>query len=367
MPLVEICKQMVNKITDGEGIFASNLLTQINNYSADFDLAYRNLVLLPGNSVRGIANSVIKLSLSKLKQFLFVCCGGCDIGVEGNIVRFEKAEYFFKSAPVNQIAVLDQVSDLDIRLDYEINEIQVGFVIQEYESLNGKEEPHCKHVYRTELNNGQKKLDLISPVRADGFGIYKTRLEYVLNPKQDTKDDDDVFVIQVKSLPEPFTNIYPALYPAGMVTSPTITGITDTNLINPGLTPKKCLLRLGRYIRSFFYGPIQDESNLIFQTSERNSLLTTKINTSSTIVENSNVKIKLLGSPLFLPFVLEIDSVTPVNYHTATQNNLFGYFTVPWKGKTYKGFIRKVSSRNAVPQAKTMELLATPGNDPNSW
>lgn len=367
MPVDEICKQMVNKITDGEGVFASNLLTSVNNYADDYDLRYSNLMLLPGNSVRGIANSVIKLSLNQLKQFLFVCCGGCDLGVEGNVVRFEKAEYYFKNTPADQILQINEVADLDYRTDYEINEIQVGFEMQEYESLNGKEEPHCKHIYRTQLNNGQRKLDLVSPVRADGFGMYKIRLDYILDPKQDTKDDDDVFVVQVKTAPEPNTNIYPALYPDGIVATPTVTGMTDTNLLNPGLTPKKCLLRLGRYLRSFFYGPIEENSYLVFQTSERNSELTTKITTLNTIVEKANVAIINLGAPLFLPFVIETESVTPVSYHTATQGKLNGYLSIHWQGKIYHGFIRKVSSRNVKPQVKTMELMATPSNDPNNW
>ncbi|PMD94837.1 hypothetical protein BWI97_15685 [Siphonobacter sp. BAB-5405] len=144
-----------------------------------------------------------------LKTLLTACKAWDGIGFEytndeeGNqIIRLLPREQFYADV---EIIDLGECSDYSEETAAELlyNRVQVGYQKYFDEGLNGLDEFSTVHEYTLPTLAGgdpyQKdpnKLELLSPIRADGYGIESVRrVQFEKTPTDSTSEDDELFVV----------------------------------------------------------------------------------------------------------------------------------------------------------------------------
>jgi hypothetical protein len=90
----------------------------------------------------------------------------------------------------------DEFRDFDATVQQSLlfSTVNVGYDKQDYDSVNGRDEFHFTNQYATGLTRTDNTLDLISPYRADAYGIEFLVLKRGENTT-DNKSDEDVFIV----------------------------------------------------------------------------------------------------------------------------------------------------------------------------
>jgi hypothetical protein len=378
----EVGNQLISKATGGAATFQSDLLTTAITYKDGIDCRPESLLMLSGESVRGVATPKIRISLKDyLKATDVYFCAG--LGVEDDVVRLEKRSYFFKrlksSGAVNLIANLSSLDDWTIEdaEDLRFSELHIGHSLRENEigELNGKDEFNGVLKFTSSYTKDKKVLDLVSPVSASTYEMYLTYINYITDdtPNKDNKFDNKVFALQYKYNPVTPT-VGTALYPSDISSTYVVSGITDTNrVLNIGLSPKRCLFRHLYWLLSHFYttGTNTAEYLLSYQTTDRNPNLQARLSTNISIAEASDTYLdeeaaRYGQSRLFYPIYILPETVSPVNYKLLWSNNRYGVFTTEIEDVTLEGYPITSKERNEVPQVHEFKLLLTANNTPTS-
>lgn len=150
--------------------------------------------MMAAESVRGIKDAKVHTSFSKFCDFAKALLG-YDYEILDNSVRFRHMNDFF----VNETKELDHVSNMELSVDESLiySGVEIGFDKQEYDEINGRDEFHFKSSFSTGLDIKDNILSLISPYRADCYG-----LEFLANERdeesKDTDSDNDIFIVHAR-------------------------------------------------------------------------------------------------------------------------------------------------------------------------
>lgn len=150
--------------------------------------------MMAAESVRGIKDAKVHTSFSKFCDFAKALMG-YDYEILDNSVRFRHMNDFF----VNETKELDHVSNMELSVDESLiySGIEIGFDKQDYDEINGRDEFHFKSSFSTGLDIKDNILSLISPYRADCYG-----LEFLANERdeesKDTDSDNDIFIVHAR-------------------------------------------------------------------------------------------------------------------------------------------------------------------------
>lgn len=150
--------------------------------------------MMAAESVRGIKDAKVHTSFSKFCDFAKALLG-YDYEILDNSVRFRHMNDFF----VNETKELDHVSNMELSVDESLiySGIEIGFDKQDYDEINGRDEFHFKSSFSTGLDIKDNILSLISPYRADCYG-----LEFLANERdeesKDTDSDNDIFIVYAR-------------------------------------------------------------------------------------------------------------------------------------------------------------------------
>jgi len=134
----------------------------------------------------------------------------------------------------------------------------------------------------------------------------------------------------------------------------------DTVFNIEDLTPKRMLARHAAWIRSIMRG--FDDKKLVYQTTEKNSLLKT-VKAGITIIEKADVDISNLSNAIVQPVYFEFETEVPTDLVELMEANPNRCFSFEWEGTTYKGFNIRTSLAPNTEQPQTFKLLATPDTD----
>jgi hypothetical protein len=123
---------------------------------------------------------------------------GTEIDELGRMIAFvENKAYVFNSASVDKD--LGEVSNLKVTLakDYIFDEINIGYPAQQYDEKAGKFEYNTTLKMRSPVKKIQNTLSLISPYRADSYGVEYTRFNTTKDAKSTTYNNSDgsVFIL----------------------------------------------------------------------------------------------------------------------------------------------------------------------------
>lgn len=335
--------KLIEKITGSANNAESNLLEE-----------YKHLVITCGDAIRGIEEATFRTSLNQFKtSFYAILCAG--MGIIGNKVVFEEREEFYQEGDVIHLGKAKNVVDR-YASDMLINTVAVGYGPQNYEDVNGRQEFNNTAKFSTSIQSVNKEYTAISEYRADAIGMELIRINLEGKTTTDDKGDKEGFVINIADTP------VEGVYPLRRENYSSIEGILSTDSIFniEDLTPKRILLKHGKWLRGLLHG--FEGEKLIFQTTDKNRELKTVLN-GETIDEDADVPVISLDKPYFLPRVFELECEMPEVAELLEENpNRCFSFEHP-NGQIYKGFNLKIGISPSSKTSDKIRLLMTADTD----
>ena len=176
------------------------LLSSMNDNKDDIkgqingDTKLKLTMICPAESIRGIPGAKIYTSFTKFCEWMEAVFGYI-YEIQDRKVIFKHRASLFSHDVVKEV---DRYNGYGLSIDNSLvfSQVNIGYEKQDYESVNGRDEFNFTNQYSTGVLNTESKLELISPYRADCYGI-----EFLAQKRgEDTTDnesDKDVFFIGV--------------------------------------------------------------------------------------------------------------------------------------------------------------------------
>ena len=275
--------------------------------------------------------------------------------------------------PSIEIANLGEVGKMNVKpLSSEFySKLKVGQQDYTYDQVNGKDEFNTEIEMLSPLEGIKGSKSYLSSVRHDIYGIEQIRLNLSEKKVTDAESDNDVFEIHanISVILSPIPagnqgegNQYHILY---RDLSLTITNMySPATLYNIYFSPRRALIRRGSWERSLLFG--NDTGYIKFINSKKSNnlnLYMTTFDGVTTINEGSDVLISTLGSPIFKPYILQVEVVTALNLVSLLNTSPFGYLTILDKGLTYRGYILDLTRQSDALNKTKIDLLVTADTD----
>lgn len=152
-------------------------------------------VLVAAESIRGIKNAKLYTSYNKFVEWMSAEFGFVPVVGETS-VHFVHRDSLFSDAVIKE---LENCTDFEFSVDSGriYSRVNVGYEKVDYESVNGKDEFRFTQQYTTGVTLSDSSFDLISPYRADAYGI-----EFLVAQRgeetTDSESDNDVFMVGVE-------------------------------------------------------------------------------------------------------------------------------------------------------------------------
>lgn len=151
-------------------------------------------MLCAAESIRGIDGARMYSSFTKFCEWMEAVFGYV-YGIDGQRVVFRKRSSFFRREVTKHVYNYSEYG-LSLSSDLIFSRVSAGYDRQDYDSVNGRDEFNFTSQYTTGALNTENSLSLVSPYRADSFGI-----EFLAEKRgQDTTDnesDKDMFFVGV--------------------------------------------------------------------------------------------------------------------------------------------------------------------------
>lgn len=159
------------------------------------DTRLNNALVIAAESVRDLPEAKIYPSYDKFCKWMESEFGYVPV-VSGNKVAFVHRDSLYKKTVVKEVG---QISDFEYHVNSSLiySRLKVGYDKQDYDSINGRDEFRFTNEYTTGNTLTDNVLELVSPFRADAYGM-----EFLAQKRgEDTTDnesDNDVFFVCAK-------------------------------------------------------------------------------------------------------------------------------------------------------------------------
>lgn len=353
--------------------------TTVENTPCD---EFEGYLLTCGDAIRGLDDSVLKTSFSdyfNAHNAMFNSSFAYDkVNDVARFVNkyevFDLVETILDIGEVNNIEVTPLTSEMFSRL-------KIGYKDYSYDDVNGKDEFNISTEWQSKLVRVTNEKNLISPYRADMYGIESVRANLFNKITADSDMDNDVFWIhadmsavagQIPAGKDGAGEDYYDLYrDSGL----TITGlVSPTTAYNIDFSPKRRIFAHGYWIKSVGYYPSTTDT-LTFNTSSKttNGNVPMVTDDGITIIdEKANVNYFDLpdtneGTPrseVFYPIVFTVDTKIPMNINNVMENP-YREISFRYKGNTYYGWLLSVSDSPSFKPKQTYKLICSPTTDIN--
>jgi hypothetical protein len=117
--------------------------------------------------------------------------------INDKTVTFRPRKDYFKNEVVKTIEDYNGYT-MNVNSSLIYSQVNVGYDKQDYDSVNGKDEFRFTNEYSTGITMTDNKLELISPYRADAYGI-EFLAQQIGEDTTDNSSDTDVFFVCVQS------------------------------------------------------------------------------------------------------------------------------------------------------------------------
>lgn len=374
-PLVITCSNSIRKIVNGTQYQAGDSLFVGAKYLVmDHAIVYNSVNYDPNETFIAIESAdtfssedggtvillqyqeYLTLSFKDFFQAIYSVMGGnCGFGLDNDVACLEALGYFFRN-----ISTLDLGTGINNlkktpAIDQIYNAIKGGYEDQQYDTLNGFQETNSTAFYTGDLTVVKKELNLVSPIRADAYGIEALRV----TPKDTaaSRSDNDNFFIWLKDEPEdPELGIYRPLREEGWIS---MTGIDNpTSFYNWKLTPKQCIYRGGPFLSAAF----DSQTAIRFINALKNANLIVVDNDGKRVAERDSIQISDLPTPIFKPTYFDFDcKLLPDALNQL--NIMYTAITFKDRGTSFAGFMIDVSTDTAQNSKRDFKLLSVPNNN----
>ena len=285
--------------------------------------------IMAAESARGLPNAKLYTSYKKFCDWMEAEFGYVPV-INENTVTFMHRDKLFTSTVVKDLGT--EINDYEFSVNDSLiySSVKVGYDKEDYDSVNGRDEFRFTNEFSTGLNLRDNTLSLISPYRADAYGI-----EFLVQKRgEDTTDNDsdnDVFFV---SCDQDGVNL--KLYRA--YTPSQLSGLlSPETMFNFQYSPRFMLEANKKYIGSW-------TGMLKFTSSDG----------------NSDVAINGVKETDDFPTSGRLFTVSEVEVKTSdmsTPSDLTGLVSFSNKGKIITGYIKQMSLNVAKEKAATYTLI----------
>jgi hypothetical protein len=340
-------------------------------FNSDQATTYDNYVLTSGDALRNLTNSVIKTTFEDMFKAYdcmwntaFRTNGVDKIFMDTKASVFDTATTPYQLGEVATLEVMPLTSEMFAKLD-------IGYDPQNYDEINGKEEFNTKYQFQSALNRVKNTKNLVSPYRADMYGIELTRANLDGKKEADNETDNDVFWLDIEdtsagTIPsgyagagQPYYDLYrddPTYIQAGL--------ISPTTAFNLRLSPKRRMNEHGNVIKAVLYPELTQ--TLTFTSSAKTTDGGVGLEWDNGVVvyneKDSEVVNDLDGTPLFYPLIFKIKVKIPQNILSVLNTNPYRRMSFIYKGLTLYGFLVEMSDMPAFAQEQEYRLLCSTDN-----
>ena len=270
-------------------------------------------VIAPAESIREIPNAKIYTSYTKFANWMSSVFGFVPV-IGENKVTFVHRDVLFQDKQVKDLK--DDTVDLNYNVSSSMiySRLKVGYDKQDYDSVNGRDEFHFTNEYTTGITLTENAKELISPYRADAYGI-----EFLAAKRgEDTTDNDsdsDIFFVGAALEGGKYKLVRSGYTISGV--------ISPSTMFNAMYSQRYMIEANARYLAAF-------AEQLSFTSSDGNSDV--EING---VRETNDIA---LGNRLFTVGELSVETGDQ-----GTPSDLSGYIRIEKNGNVYKGFVKSVS------------------------
>lgn len=287
-----------------EGIFGE--------ITSGVDSRLDNTLIVAAESIRGLEKAKIYTSYTKFTKWMEAEFGFVPV-INDNKVSFVHRDSLFTDVEIKDLA--DQWNDFTYSVNASLiyANVKAGYDKQDYDSVNGRDEFRFTNEYTTGHTLTDNVLDLISPYRADAYGI-----EFLAAKRgEDTTDsdsDNDIFFVGASVIGGEYKLIRGGNY--------SITGvISPESMFNVMYAPRFMIEANKKYIGV-------SASLLAFASSNGNSDIVI-----NGVAETEDIPINESDFTIGEVSVETGDVDVPVD--------LKGYISLTHHGEVYKGYISK--------------------------
>lgn len=286
-----------------------------------------NCMLLAAESARKIPGAKIYTSFTKFANWMSYVFGYA-YDISGNTVTFRHRSKYFSNDVVKRI---DDLSDYEMKVNSALvySRIRIGFDKQDYDTANGKDEFRFTNEYTTGVTMTDNSLEMISPYRADAYGI-EFLADKIGEDTTDNESDTDLFMVGVKSDSSGLKYILNRDYLMGGVLSP------DT-MFNAMFSPSSMVLANEAYIGS-------SVEMLTFASSDG----------------NSDVGIDGMGESRDIILSKRMFTVAEVEFETSDvelPEDLTGIVELEYQGKVVQGYYQQADYNFTKSQSSKVTLI----------
>ena len=311
---VKLLNSLLKSMNDNKEGITGEIITGIDSRLDD-------CLIIPAESARAIPDAKIYSSYTKFQDWMEAEFGFVPtIDDDNKKVTFTHRNNLFNESVVKSI---DEVSrDFSFKVNSKLiySRVCVGYEKKDYDSINGRDEFRFTNEYITGVDLTDNTLNLISPYRADAYGI-----EFLVQKRgKDTTDnesDNDIFFVCAKFSPD---SLRYELVRDGYVVAGVISPDTMFNVM---YSPRFMIQANSRFIGVF--APL-----LTYASSDGNSDVSI-----DGIKENGNIR---TGVPLFTVGEL---TVTTDDYDIPSNWN--GLIALKYADYAYSGYIYETENRFA--------------------
>lgn len=284
-------------------------------------------MIVPAESIRGLPNAKIYTSYIKFANWMSAEFGFVPV-IGDEKVTFVHRDTLFQDTEIKDLQ--DSTSDLEYNVNAGLvySGVKVGYDKQDYDSVNGRDEFRFTNEYTTGITLTDNVLELVSPYRADAYGM-----EFLAEKRgEDTTDsdsDNDIFFVGASLDGEKYKLVRDGYIISGV--------ISPSTMFNVMYSQRFMIEANARYIGAF-------ANALEFTSSDGNSDVT--INGVS---ERSSI---VLGNKLFTVGELSVKTGD-----LEIPSDLTGYIRVEKNGRIYKGYVKSASYNYGRPEAVKYSLI----------
>lgn len=284
-------------------------------------------MIVPAESIRGLPNAKIYTSYTKFANWMSTEFGFVPV-IGDEKVTFVHRDTLFQDTEIKDLQ--DSTSDLEYNVNAGLvySRVKVGYDKQDYDSVNGRDEFRFINEYTTGITLTDNVLELVSPYRADAYGM-----EFLAEKRgEDTTDsdsDNDIFFVGASLDGEKYKLVRDGYTISGV--------ISPSTMFNAMYSQRFMIEANARYIGAF-------ANALEFTSSDGNSDVT--INGVS---ERSSI---VLGNKLFTVGELSVKTGD-----LEIPSDLTGYIRVEKNGHIYKGYVKSASYNYGRPEAVKYYLI----------
>lgn len=155
-----------------------------------------NALILAAESARKMPNAKVYSSFDKFTKWMCAVFGYV-YDVNGKVVTFRPRKDYFSNEVVKEIKNYNGYQ-MSVNSSLIYSQVNVGYEKQDYDSVNGKDEFRFTNIYNTGITMTDGKMELISPYRADAYGI-EFLAQKIGEDTTDNESDNGVFFVCAQS------------------------------------------------------------------------------------------------------------------------------------------------------------------------